>query len=142
MGLEPATSSLGKMAFENGPVAIPLPVEISPVTTHQHNTLPTSGSDFSRVHTLPPQKPPRYAPNAPRWSVAAEVTDLEINRIDGATLPPEQKVGGSNPLGRTMFSMVYEPSAQGLVCSCVAECSARSCLRRLFSSLRSSVNIR
>jgi len=29
--------------------------------------------------------------------------------LEAIRAPPEQKVGGSNPLGRTMFSITYGP---------------------------------
>jgi hypothetical protein len=34
-----------------------------------------------------------------------------MNNIRIDLLPPEQKVGGSNPLGRTMLSTAYKPTA-------------------------------
>src|ERR1035441_5373031 len=50
----------------------------------------------ARAHRLPPQLPPQYAPNEPRTAASADQTALETGNLTAPTLPPEQRLVGSN----------------------------------------------
>jgi hypothetical protein len=54
-----------------------------------------------RQEGVPTQMPTQMTPNAPKSTQSAEMNAPETNELAGNHLPPEQKVGGSTPLGRT-----------------------------------------
>jgi hypothetical protein len=60
-----------------------------------------------RVGDFPGNFPSNLSKGAANESAKRFVADHRINEVGLTTMPPEQKVGGSNPLGRTTFQSTY-----------------------------------